>query len=199
MKNAQKTLTSKVNRILHRGIEKKYFDASVNPAVYANGTFVSFCGGIQTGTTNTTRIGNRVHIYRIEVTGKVSNGLATDSINDYQLWYNRNPEGLLPPANQVYKSDINAIMGSPRNVDYLKEYSLICHKLIETSPIIAGQQYITTNTKYFTIYKKVSIDVQYTASTGAVSDVLKGDVVLFNMCISPISGNINVRLWYTDI
>jgi len=191
--------------------EKKYFDTVYpNTPINVAGNFTTSWNLIPQGTTKNTRIGNKCTLTNINVHGQLI--LASQTVpavlGDKVRWIvfvDRQANGAIPAAiSDLIQTMPGATtnVNSFRNMDNVERFVILKDKTYTLNPgtqnANLGSQQVVREIK---MNKKVNIPLEYSATTGAITEVRSCNVMsmFINLAGDGISAyGMTVRVKYSD-
>lgn len=200
------TTTSQVARITRQVIQRRAETKCFSQVLVSAGAvvntwlFVSAMAGLTQGTSQTSRIGNGVHIVAIEfvlevtpVAGNVSNDGDTCRM---VIYHNKAPAGSLPTAAQVWDSN-NLTTG--RNVVFKDQFRILedfNHNMVITTTTP------TVGPRFNRIVRVTPREnFQYQGNVGTISDCFTSDYGMGYVATGSSCCNITItsKVWFKDI
>lgn len=180
--------------------ELKYLDT--NFASYGGGTTgsVTLINGVASGSTQITREGRQCYWKTVQVNGFLDpHANQLEERCDVYVIYDKQPGAAVPALTDLF---VQAIGGSPLNLNYRDRFSVIVHKSFVLG-LIDGTNYYSTipNTQKISIYKRVNLKTTFKGDSNAIGDISTGAlylVVVGSQATYYASPYVNVRLRFAE-
>lgn len=179
------------SRSLPGSVEKKYKDTDVS-AVGDNtsGTITTSLNLIPQGTTDITRIGNKVNVTNINI----HFGVGVDDMGAASAIQNGNCRVILyldKQANGAYATSTDILTSSGigattinrfRNLDQVDRFVILKDKIykspIQASYVLGGTPYTNTGVTWYNINKTCNIPIHFSSTTGAITELKSNNIGL---------------------
>lgn len=191
-----------VKKCMDRLVDDKYTDASISTSLTANTGNVQgpWLYGITQGLTDSSRIGNNIRIKRIAVKARVQGTNGT--VRVIWLW-DKQSNGALPAFGEVISNNTDY---GPYNHDTVigwggSRFKVLSDRryALNTGTLAVGGAALQASTSEFNFSWKGDQVVRFDTSTGAITDMVSGNLVL--MLISDVTGNSfvgNITIHFND-
>lgn len=159
--------------------------------------------GVIQGNTVSQRIGNKIKLHRIDVSVRITPVVSTfpqdGSVCRFFTWHNKQANGALPTAAQLFDADNFSCLRNENFVHRLSIGNDFTHSMVLTTEnagaqFSAGPEFL----QLFSIYPKQSIE--YSTTSGLISAIAKNDYGFgifadgANCCVA----NLRSKIIYTD-
>lgn len=166
-------------RSMPMSFEKKYFDTSVISVADATaGIIIPSLNLVPQGTTDQTRIGNKITIRNINIHGYCNNDdqttVAFAGSNIRVIVYlDKQANGAAAAVTDIVKT---AALSSFRNMDQVDRFVILVDKVI-FNPVECTNALHTTNQRhYWSVNKKCMIPIHFSSTTGAIAEVRSNNI-----------------------
>lgn len=181
---SNKTLNKKIHHIENQLIETKFFDQFVNGTALAGAGVSDYLTAIAQGDTALTRTGNVIWPTSVQIRLDISTDIDLLSSTQIRLilFWDHQPDGAAPVltgANTTQSLlDIGTILDStiaPRNYNTIKRYTVLFDKRYTIVPqvvattVAGATTQVLSITKQVDIFKKLSRQVKYNNTSGAIT------------------------------
>lgn len=180
-----------VRSIIGTRTEKKYFISFVNTTILNTGTVLAM-SQIPQGTTDITRVGDRITLKRVDV---ICNIVAADATNFMRLMlvkYHPQSDPTSPPSINVF---LNSVAGqgpaSPPNHDTRLDYTVLDDRMIALT--LSGMGCAT-----FSFSKSLNFPLQFSGGSTTASNHLYLVAVSDSAAVSHPSLVYALKNWFTD-
>lgn len=196
-------------RSLPNSLEKKYFDVFANnTAISTTGFILDSLNKVPQGTTDVTRIGNKINITNINFriafslddagTGTLVNGHCRTII-----YIDKQANGAAAAAD-----DILITTGTPgqtalwkyRNMDQTDRFVILKDKIYSCDVISANVLHTAQgSSRWFKFSKKCDIPIHFSSTTGAITEIRSNNIgMLFVSDISTMNYTLQTRVKFID-
>lgn len=166
-------------RSMPRSLEKKYLDTALtSTADISAGAVLNSLNLVPQGTTDVTRIGNKIRITNINCHGYANNDDQTTAAFGggnlrVILFQDKQCNGATAAVTDILKS---ANIQSFRNMDQVDRFNILYDK-VHHIPIMATNALHTSyGARYWKINKKCNIDVHFSSTTGAITEIRSNNI-----------------------
>jgi len=171
------------------GKELNFKDVSITS--FSAASLLTLLNGLVSGTGATQRVGRKITIKSIQVTGYV--GITGDEINRFALVVDTQANATAPAITDIYTASSPSALREINNMPRFKV-------LWDSGPI---GQVLTSDSEIctFDVYKRVNVGVQYNAGVvGDITDIQTNSLYFVhrNTGASVSSGRLDVRIRYDD-
>jgi len=191
-------------RSLPLSIEKKYLDTSViDTSDATSGVIIPSLNLVPQGTTDVTRVGNKITIRNINIHGYCNNddqttGTFAGSNVRVMVFLDKQANGGPAAVTDLLTT---AAITSFRNMDQVDRFVILVDKIIH-NPVVATNALHTSNGRhYWNVNKKCMIPVHFSSTTGAITEVRSNNVgILYVTDTSSANAAANgrARIKFTD-
>nr|DAN97783.1 MAG TPA: capsid protein [Cressdnaviricota sp.] len=184
-------------------IEKKYLDSEItNTGDNSARTVTDSICKIPQGTTDVTRVGNKVNITNINLnvylqqddqsTGTYSNGWCR-----VILYQDKQANGATAAVLDILKT---AVIGSYRNLDQVDRFVILKDKEYSVGTTSANALHTQQTIRRLKISKKCNIPIHYSATLGAITEFKSNNIGVLVIAHNSLTNfTANVRVKYTDL
>lgn len=184
-------------------IEKKYFEtAIVSTTDMSAGIIVPSLNLVPQGTTDKTRIGNKINVVNLNMNFHFSQDDQTT------LFFGNGPLRMIvyhdKQANgaAAVVTDIltTASILSFRNMDQVERFTILSDKLLNSPEVTANVAHTSNSVMYKRWAKKMNIPIHFSSTTGAITELKSSNIgVLLIAAVSTTNWTANCRIKYLDI
>lgn len=193
------------NRSIPNAMEKKYFDTSIiNSADITGGLILDSANKIPQGTTDKTRIGNKITITNVNLHAYAN----LDSLNGIQvqnshlrviLYVDHQANGATAAVTDILTT---ASIDSFRNMNQVDRFTILKEINVDLNCYSQSATTSADGATRYTINKKCKIPVHYSSITGAITEIRSNNVgILFIGSTSHLNAAFKgtVRVKYMDL
>lgn len=191
-------------RSLPKSIEKKFFDSDItNSANVQSGVIFNSFNLIPQGTTDQTRIGNKITVRNINVraisavddagTGALGGGYLRVII-----YVDKQCNGVAATVTDILKS---AAINSFRNMDQVDRFLILKDKMIKVTVDSANALHTATSTTFWKASWKGALPIHYSSTTGAITELRSNNIGMIYISDNPAlnaAGTGIARIKFTD-
>ena len=185
--------------------EKKFKATNVsNTADVSAGTVFSSLNLVAQGTGENNRIGNKMTVRNVNIYGLANmddQGTGAFGSGNLRviLFIDKQCNGASAAVLDILET---ATLTSFRNMDQLDRFTILKDKVFPVPCRAANALHTDTGNRYWKMSKKCNVDIQYSSTTGVITEVKSNNIGLLyisdNAAVN--AGNpANVRIKYTDL
>jgi hypothetical protein len=186
--------------------ELKYYDVNNCVALGTTGVFADLVSGITQGNDNGERSGRHIRIHHIEVRGvltSLAEAQGGPAWTRLIFGLDQQPNGAVPTGANVFSTSgttMNNLL-SNYNLNYGDRFDILHDQILVQNQVATG---IYHEGKAFHWSKDIDIHVHYSASTGAITDVVSNTLWVYYQAImsggDDFAGQLyfNTRIFFTD-
>lgn len=163
----------------------------------------TLCNGIVQGTTQATRIGNRIQMVSLQCNIRAYNGVATFNTVAAMLLYDRDAAQAAPVIGDIYDTSVlRWYQGAPRNLDNRTRFQILKKWRFSLSSTDSDDKDTQRIIEY---YKKISLPTVYDDTNGGtILDIRKGSLYFVwsssGSVVTPEVGmDYQIRLRFIDV
>lgn len=186
------------------GIEKKFFDSDITSVAAINtGTIFNSLCLVPQGTTDQTRVGNKITIRNINLkcfAGLDDQGTAVFATGNLRviLFVDKQTNGATAAVTDILKT---ASISSFRNMDQVDRFQILKDKVYNLPCRSANALHTDQGTRQWTMSAKCNIPVHFSSTTGAITELRSNNVgILYISDISLVNAASpgTARIKFTD-
>ena len=185
------------------GIEKKFFDTNAaNAGDMSAGVILNSVNLIPQGTTDQTRIGNKIVIKNFNFKLGISNdnittlAFATPNIRVI-VFVDKQCNGATAVVTDILKT---ASFSSFRNMDQIDRFQILTDQIYAARAVGTNAGNSDTGITWSAIYKKLNLDVHFSSTTGAITELRSNNIGLLYFADTSLANmNGTIRVKYIDL
>lgn len=191
-------------RSIPGSIEKKYFETSiVNVGSNIAGSVLNSLNLVPQGTTDQTRIGNKISIRNINIHGYMSyDDQTTGAFGAGNLrvilFVDKQCNGATALVTDILKS---ASIESFRNMDQVDRFTILKDIVFEGPQLVANALHTSQTTKYWSLSAKCDLPIHFSSTTGAITELRSNNIGMLYItdgaAVNPASLGV-ARVKFTD-
>jgi len=187
----------------NNNLEKKYLDSGLGSSgISTTGTFVSTVIPVVQGTTDQTRIGNKITVKNFSIRCAMSmddqtTGVIVDGHIRVIVYIDKQANGATAATTDILTT---AALSSYRNMDTVDRFVILKdkwmqYKVTATNALHTGQG----SGQWWKWSKKLNLPVHYAGTTGAITEIKSNNIgVLFISDLSTLNMSMNCRTKFLD-
>lgn len=185
-------------------VEKKYFDSNIaNSGDLSAGVVFNSCCLVPQGTTDVTRVGNKIMIKNINLKGTLTlddqgTGSIPNGIIRIIVFIDKQANGATAAVTDILKT---ATFASFRNMDQVDRFTILKDKVYTIRCQSSNALHTGASAIYFAMSKKCNIPIHYSSTTGAITEIKSNNVGLLYIAdgtqVNVASGASRVK--FTDL
>jgi len=167
-------------RSLPGSAEKKYLDTTItNSADVTSGTVLSSLNLVPQGTTDVTRIGNKITATNINIHGiaTLDSSLTAPTAANFRVivFIDYQANGATAAVTDILKT---ASIVSFRNMDQVDRFKILEDFVIRLTPGVIGSIASDNCNMRWAVNKKVNIPIHFSSTTGAITELKSNNIGL---------------------
>lgn len=191
-------------RSLPLSFEKKYFDTTViDTSDATSGVIINSLNLVPQGTTDQTRVGNKITIRNINIHAYSNNDdqttLAFAGSNIRVIVYlDKQANGAAAAVTDILNT---AAITSFRNMDQVDRFVILVDKVVFNPVECANALHTSNQRHYWSVNKKCNIPVHFSSTTGAITEVRSNNIgILYisDFASGNSAANGRARVKFTD-
>lgn len=171
-------------------LEKKFLDTSiVNGSDCSAGTVLNTLNAVPQGTTDQTRIGNKITIKNINLHGFASmddmtTGVFQDGILRVILYIDKQANGATAAVTDILKT---AALASFRNMDQVDRFTILKDKTFLVPVRCTNALHTNQGYRPWKMNLKCNIPVHFSSTTGAITEIRSNNIGLLYITDSAVT------------